>query len=185
MDDLYKTLGVEKSASENEIKKAYRDAAFKYHPDRNPGSTVAEEKFKEVNAAYAVLSDEKKRAEYDRYGSTTGYASSQENSYNSSGQNPYGDDFWNWYQQQTNAQRQQYRQSYSYSNKNWDKEPTTKKEALWSLIKSLLVLVGSLYFLRWSWILLPIGPILCLLGIFRGATSFLQAIRVLVKPNKN
>ena len=64
-DELYKTLGVAKNASEDEIKKAYRKLARKYHPDRNPGNEEAEEKFKEISAAYDVLSDPEKRKEYD------------------------------------------------------------------------------------------------------------------------
>ena len=61
-------LGVEKSASADEIKKAYRKSAMKYHPDRNPGDKAAEEKFKELGEAYEVLSDEDKRARYDQFG---------------------------------------------------------------------------------------------------------------------
>ncbi|HKZ14357.1 MAG TPA: molecular chaperone DnaJ [Solirubrobacterales bacterium] len=64
-DELYKTLGVKKDASEDEIKKAYRKLARKYHPDRNPGDKEAEEKFKEISAAHDVLSDPEKRKEYD------------------------------------------------------------------------------------------------------------------------
>jgi molecular chaperone DnaJ len=69
---LYETLGVKKGASADEIKKAYRKLAAQYHPDRNPGDVTAEEKFKEVQNAYDVLSDDDKRKQYDRFGSTNG-----------------------------------------------------------------------------------------------------------------
>lgn len=67
--DYYKILGVDRKASTDEIRSAYRKLAMKYHPDKNPGDKKAEEKFKEINEAYQVLSDEKKRAHYDRVGS--------------------------------------------------------------------------------------------------------------------
>ena len=64
-NDYYQTLGVSKTASADEIKKAYRKLAVKYHPDKNPGDKSAEEKFKQVSEAYDVLSDPKKRKQYD------------------------------------------------------------------------------------------------------------------------
>jgi len=67
-EDYYSILGVERSASGDEVKKAYRKLAMKFHPDRNPDNKDAEEKFKEINAAYEVLSDEKKRRQYDQMG---------------------------------------------------------------------------------------------------------------------
>lgn len=66
--DYYEILGVSKSADKNEIKKAYRKIALQYHPDKNPGDKEAEEKFKEAAEAYEVLSNEEKRAKYDRFG---------------------------------------------------------------------------------------------------------------------
>jgi molecular chaperone DnaJ len=66
--DLYKVLGVERGASEDEIKKAYRKLALKYHPDRNPGDEAAEERFKEISVAHGVLSDPEKRKIYDEFG---------------------------------------------------------------------------------------------------------------------
>ena len=66
--DYYKILGVERSAGKDEIKRSYRKLALNYHPDRNPGDKQAEEKFKEINEAYQVLSDPEKRARYDQIG---------------------------------------------------------------------------------------------------------------------
>ena len=66
--DYYEVLGVDKNASADDIKKAYRKMAIKYHPDKNPGDKEAEEKFKEAAEAYSVLSDADKKARYDQFG---------------------------------------------------------------------------------------------------------------------
>ena len=66
--DYYEVLGLKKGASDDEIKKAFRKMAMKYHPDKNPGDKEAEEKFKEINEAYSVLSDPDKKSKYDRFG---------------------------------------------------------------------------------------------------------------------
>src|ERR1019366_3468670 len=68
MRDFYEILGVQKGADKDTIKKAYRQLALKFHPDRNPGDKSAEDKFKEAAEAYDVLSNEEKRARYDRFG---------------------------------------------------------------------------------------------------------------------
>ncbi len=79
--DYYKVLGVDKNATAEDIKKAYRKLAMKYHPDKNPGNKQAEEKFKEINEANEVLSDQEKRARYDELSSTY-------NSWQQAGGNP-------------------------------------------------------------------------------------------------
>lgn len=84
--DYYKTLGVAKSASQEEIKKAYRKLALKYHPDKNAGNKQAEEKFKEVSEAYEVLGDAEKRKKYDELGANWKQYSDQA----SGGYNPSG-----------------------------------------------------------------------------------------------
>jgi curved DNA-binding protein len=88
--DYYQILGVSRSASADEIRAAYRKLALKYHPDRNPGNKQAEDKFKEMNEAYQVLSDPQKRARYDQLGSA--YSNYQRN-----GGQPDGFDWDQWY----------------------------------------------------------------------------------------
>ncbi|HXC93788.1 MAG TPA: DnaJ domain-containing protein, partial [Geobacteraceae bacterium] len=68
--DYYEILGLKKGASPEEIKKAFRKLAVKFHPDKNPGDKKAEDRFKEINEAYAVLSDPEKKSQYDQFGST-------------------------------------------------------------------------------------------------------------------
>ena len=85
--DFYEILGVSKSSSQDEIKKAYRKVAMQFHPDRNPGDKAAEEKFKEAAEAYEILSDADKRAQYDRFGHQATSASRGGGGYGGGGMN--------------------------------------------------------------------------------------------------
>ncbi len=96
--DYYKILGVERKSSADEIRTAYRKLAMQFHPDKNPGDKKAEDKFKEINEAYQVLSDDKKRARYDQLGSAY-------SDFRTKGGRP-GDFQWDdWFQQQQGSQR--------------------------------------------------------------------------------
>jgi curved DNA-binding protein len=97
--DYYKILGVERKASADDIRTAYRKLAMQFHPDKNPGDKKAEDKFKEINEAYQVLSDDQKRARYDQLGSAY-------SNFRTSGGRP-GDFKWDdWFQQQQGGQQQ-------------------------------------------------------------------------------
>lgn len=89
-DELYKTLGVSKKASEDEIKKAYRKLARRYHPDRNQGDKEAEDRFKEISAAYDVLGDPEKRKEYDEAGAFAGFGGGGQGPFAGGGASGFG-----------------------------------------------------------------------------------------------
>lgn len=176
MENYYDVLGVQKNATADEIKKAYRSLAFKYHPDRNPGDAAAEEKFKKISAAYDVLGDETKRRNYD----LGGYS---ENTYQQS-QQTYQDFYNNFY----NRQRQnQYQNQYYYEYKNpyqeEDNSPDTWKDYVGQLLaKSLQTFVGFTFF-RFSYFI-PFGFIICIGVISNGITGVVRALKGLMRTLK-
>jgi molecular chaperone DnaJ len=185
---LYAVLGVPRTAAPDEIKKAYREAAFKYHPDRNPGDTAAEEKFKAVNAAYAVLGDESKRKEYDRYGSADDFARAP-SSYGGSGGTTWntgaehtGDPFWDWFNDmQRRAERGAWYDPFEEANRqrrSYQRNPYGSRSAAFgALIRSAMILLVGMYFFRFSWYILPIGPFIVLLAIVNGVSGILKSLK--------
>jgi molecular chaperone DnaJ len=94
MKDYYQLLGVGRDASQEELKKAFRQLALKHHPDRNQGDKASEEKFKEINEAYSCLSDAEKRSHYDRYGTIEGFGAGAGQGFGGFGAgSPFGDIF--------------------------------------------------------------------------------------------
>ena len=197
MSNYYEILGVSKNATADEIKKAYRTLAFKYHPDRNQGNAAAEEKFKQISAAYDVLGDEAKRRQYDMGYSTGSYSTSgsqtqqqYQRQYQYTYQNPFGEEnFWEWFNgaqfrsrnQQTQNTNNYYNQ-YDYSNQA--NEPETKRDHLSMLfLKALQTFVGFTFF-RFSWIIIPFGPIICIGVIVNGISGVIKSLKGLFRTNR-
>ena len=196
MEDLYQTLGVSKTATADEIKKAYRNLAFKYHPDRNPNDKAAEEKFKSINSAYAVLGDEEKRRQYDMTGSESSfnYGQSGQN-YGSYGQgygrsggfgfgsdeDPYAE-FFRGFTRRTSQGRDdengQY--NYYYTNNTRNTHRPSRKEGLSmfarGLVQLLLGFAGASFF-RW---IFPLNIILLVVGV-NGLRSAITSLRYIFR----
>lgn len=207
MDDLYQVLGVQKDASADEIKKAYREAAFKYHPDRNQNNTAAEEKFKSVSNAYSVLGDESKRRQYDLYGGADGspFGAARQGTYGSgygtydtqsqSSGNPYGTQ----YDQYGGAgydpfeemfrragmraeaqQRQQTTHTYTYyANANKPRRPT-KKEAVSQLVRNLFSLFLCVFFLRFALVFGIFGLIIVISVVVNAVSGIIKSLQFLL-----
>lgn len=205
MEDLYEILGVAKTASQAEIKSAYRKLAVKYHPDKNPGDKSAEEKFKKISAAYDVLSDETKRRQYDSYGSYAagGTQSSQSTgTYGSYGWgNGYGQGTWQGQWQRTGwgyetqedfndafnqwfnyaRQNQQEENQNGYTFYRGTMEPKTKPESLLYILQKLAIFLIGVWSFKFSWILLPFGPILSLAAAIHGFSGLMRGVKRLLR----
>lgn len=197
MSNYYEILGVAKTATADEIKKAYRTLAFKYHPDRNPGNAEAEEKFKQISAAYDVLGDEAKRRQYDMGYSTDSYSSSSANAGNQQYQrqyqytysNPFGEDnFWEWFNgaqfRSRNQQAQNSNGNYSQYHYSQDEEVQTRGSYFSTFVlKALQTIVGMMFF-RFSWFIIPFGPIICIGVIINGISGALKALKGIFRTNR-
>ncbi len=167
MNDYYAILGVTRTATQDEIKKAYRELAFKYHPDRNSGNPGAEERFKKISEAYSVLGDPEKKSRYDLGGFTgqsTGPRGYEE-------YNPFEGTRWTYY-------------GPFGGSGDWQKpdyEQYTKKQAFEMLLRSVLTLLAGTLLLRYSFFFGIFGLLICLSLIGRGFLNTVRAIKVLLR----
>ncbi|MCR5698315.1 MAG: DnaJ domain-containing protein [Treponemataceae bacterium] len=179
MEDLYKILGVEKTATQDQLKKAYRKLAMQYHPDRNPGDKNAEEMFKKINEAYSILSDEEKRKQYDLYGNEQ-YNARQYQYQNDSQANYsyyYQDNpFEQWFRENQNRD---WSEQYEQNTRNYRR--ATKGAGFSAIISGIAMVAVGLVFFGYSWILFPIGPILCIAAIASGIADIAGGVVTLKK----
>lgn len=188
MNDFYEVLGVPKTATADEIKKAYRKLAFKYHPDQNPGDKAAEEMFKKINAAYDVLGDENKRRQYDNgsFNPFQEYAQYQQQGQSYQGQsyqNPFGEgqDFWSWFTNAYGAGAQQ--QEQEQETQNWQQQSARqyrytydKGTLIGYLMRNILKALGGILVMSIFPILGFIPGILLLSSGFRGVVHSVRLL---------
>lgn len=174
MNDYYRTLGVPRTATQEEIKKAYRELALKYHPDKNPDDAAAEERFKKINEAYSVLGDPEKKSRFDMGGYSDGAARSGFQSGFQSGENPFQGYQWTYY-------------GPFGGSSDWRKpsyEEYSKKQAFEMLLKSILVLLAGTLLLRYSVFFGIFGFLVCLTAIGRGFINTVRAIKLLLRSGE-
>lgn len=206
-EDLYEILGVSKTATTEEIKKAYRNLAFKYHPDRNSGDKTAEEKFKKIGAAYSVLGDETKRRQYDSYGFNSGFnsqssQSSQSYGYSGTYGNPFGnssgnygnygnynrstDPFWDFFNNSYDDSEQKNRtdNNYYYTYTSRSTDFSNSHYGIKTFVSGLFqVFFGFLGAWAFKYII-PLN-ILCLVAGIRGFVKVFQSFKYIAADLKN
>lgn len=168
--DYYDILGIKKNATQEEIKKAYRTLAKKYHPDQNHGDKVAEEKFKKINEAYTVLADEEKRRMYDGgfYGSN--YQNTQGPSTGSTSTGTYGRDPFQEFWEEWARSQSSYQKRYSSNKQNYKKNRYSYSGSF-SIVGMILGVIALIFGLRFFGFLIrsllfsPIGLILIALWL--------------------
>lgn len=197
MKDYYQVLGISKTAGQEDIKKAYRNLAFKYHPDRNPNDKIAEEKFKEISHAYAILSDVKKKAEYDGYSSAFSYGQAERNGaygnfygnydQNNSQWHEQGfeseEAFWKWFGNAANETNFRTHRYYYGNEQSRQSHKTTKKDLWISFFGKLGQAFAGLFLFKILFWFFPFGPIICIGLIVSGSTGALNILRVLLNSN--
>lgn len=208
MEDLYTTLGVSKTATQDEIKKAYRNLAFKYHPDRNQGSKEAEEKLKEINAAYSVLGDPAQRRQYDANGFNTqnnyqthnDYGHTQGKYYDPFGsshfyksrgfsgretdygdeESPFDDFFSNFYSYSRSSDSNGSYKTYRQYESD-SEQPLTFGQGLGKFAGGLIAGIFGLYSLQFTLWFIPIGPILSIYALVKGFSGITKGLSAMAK----
>ncbi|MGP1457782.1 MAG: DnaJ domain-containing protein [Treponema sp.] len=197
MKDYYEILGIPKTAGQEDIKKAYRNLAFKYHPDRNPNDKTAEEKFKEISQAYAVLSDERKKAAYDSRGADFSYGQTGTQSAYGGFYGNYGQDysqnrepefdteesFWNWFGNASSESGYRTHRYYYSGERKRQSRKMTKKDLWVSFFGKVGQAFAGLFLFKYLFWFFPFGPIICIGLIVSGSTGALNILRVLLSSN--
>ncbi|MCR5080686.1 MAG: DnaJ domain-containing protein [Treponema sp.] len=180
MEDLYQLLGVSKTASQEEIKKAYRNLAFKYHPDRNQGNADAEAQFKKINEAYSVLGDETKRRQYDMYGSSQNTSYSNYSNSRAYQQEAYSDLYEEFFRNASEQFRNYRNDENTYTWTSRNAEYPRGMKAFPFFIRSVGQTLFCLFMFRivgrWFFLL----SILLILGFIDGVKGIFRSLRLMV-----
>lgn len=183
MHDYYETLGVTRTATQDEIKKAYRELALRYHPDRNPNNPAAEDRFKRVAEAYSVLGDPAKKSRYDMGGFDAASSRPGSGPYGSrpygtspfgqEGERPFGGYTWTYYGP--------FGGSGKWNGASQSGEPSSRREAFELLVKSVLVFAIGVLLFRFSMLFGIFGILVCVSAIAKGLLNSLKAISLLFR----